>query len=328
MEMESLAAASSSSLSAPQQTSHNDELFMHQRLLFSHSLKDLKSLRKQLYSAAEYFEQSYSNKDGCKLMVVDTLKDYTVKALVNTVDHLGSMAFKVESLLDERIGQFRGFQLRLSSLEQRTRTCQEVIDRNAHFQQSLIIKTPTHHKRYIFPVADTTPAAALHQTAKTFHSCSLYAAEDDLRQYRNGTNSIDCFAKADQPTTNRPTSPFVRKRRSSSLLLQSSASPQFFSFTRTASNKEIEKQRVSPLHFPLMRSGSVMSRSSSPNPFSIAKRYPSEPRRSNSLVVHAEREMTKDMEQYASKSKRLFKALLSMRKPKKDATLYKYLDEN
>lgn len=34
------------------------------------------------------------------------------------------------------------------------------------------------------------------------------------------------------------------------------------------------------------------------------------------------------MEQYASKSKRLFKALLSMRTSRKDGALYKFLDEN
>lgn len=50
--------------------------------------------------------------------VVDTLKDYAVKALINTIDHLGSVAFKVESLLDERVGKVPGFDLRLSCLEQ------------------------------------------------------------------------------------------------------------------------------------------------------------------------------------------------------------------
>ncbi|KAF8369562.1 hypothetical protein HHK36_032417 [Tetracentron sinense] len=74
---------------------------MQQSLLFSDSLKDLKNLRTQLYSAAEYFELSYTNDDQ-KQIVVDTLKEYAIKALVNTVDHLGSLTYKVKASLDER----------------------------------------------------------------------------------------------------------------------------------------------------------------------------------------------------------------------------------
>ncbi|KAF3488546.1 hypothetical protein F2Q69_00056420 [Brassica cretica] len=47
----------------PREGSNYDEISMQQSLLFSDSLKDLKNLRTQLYSAAEYFELSYTN-DG------------------------------------------------------------------------------------------------------------------------------------------------------------------------------------------------------------------------------------------------------------------------
>ncbi|KAE8662023.1 hypothetical protein F3Y22_tig00113721pilonHSYRG00100 [Hibiscus syriacus] len=57
--------------------------------------------------------------------------------------------------------------------------------------------------------------------------------------------------------------------------------------------------------------------------------WPSEPRRTVSLSSSmAEREKVKDMERYSSKSKRLFKAMLSLRKSKMDVTVYRYLDEN
>lgn len=55
--------------------------------------------------------------------------------------------------------------------------------------------------------------------------------------------------------------------------------------------------------------------------------YPSEPRKSASMRLSAERDNGKDAEQFPSKSKRLLKALLSRRKSKKDDTLYTYLDE-
>ncbi|KAI4325998.1 hypothetical protein MLD38_031357 [Melastoma candidum] len=92
------------------------------------SREDLKNLRMQLYSAAEYSELSYSNDDQ-KQIVVETLRDYAVKALVNTVDHLGSITYKVNDLLDAKVDVVSGTELRVSCIEQRLRTCQEYMDR-------------------------------------------------------------------------------------------------------------------------------------------------------------------------------------------------------
>lgn len=46
------------------------------------------------------------------------MKDYAIKALVNTVDHLGSMTYKVNDLLDENLEQVSGTELRVSCIEQ------------------------------------------------------------------------------------------------------------------------------------------------------------------------------------------------------------------
>lgn len=116
---------------------------------------------------------------------------------------------------------------------------------------------------------------------------------------------------------------------------------------------ENERRAASPLHFSLTRLGSLLKRSPSPSYSSANRRvgilfyfnaqcaiclftrvicfklqYPSEPRRSVSLSTYAEKDRSKEFEQYSSKSKRLFKALLSMRNPRKDGALYKFLDEN
>jgi hypothetical protein len=50
--------------------------------------------------------------------VVENLKDYAIKALINTVDHLGSVAYKVDRFLDQKIDEVSGMELRFSCFEQ------------------------------------------------------------------------------------------------------------------------------------------------------------------------------------------------------------------
>ena len=50
--------------------------------------------------------------------VVSNLKEYAVKALVNTVDHLGSISFKVSSLVGQRFDQVAEANLRVSCIQQ------------------------------------------------------------------------------------------------------------------------------------------------------------------------------------------------------------------
>ncbi|TQE04646.1 hypothetical protein C1H46_009729 [Malus baccata] len=121
-----------STMPIPRVASNFDEVSMHQSLLFSDSLKDLKNLRRQLYSAAEYFELSICHtqmmtRNKCKLfgflavrvLVVETLKDYAIKALVNTVDHLGSVTYKVIDLFNEKVDELSGTEFRVSCIEQK-----------------------------------------------------------------------------------------------------------------------------------------------------------------------------------------------------------------
>lgn len=49
---------------------------------------------------------------------METLKEYAIKALVNTVDHLGSVTYKVNDLLDEKVDEVSGTELRVSCIEQ------------------------------------------------------------------------------------------------------------------------------------------------------------------------------------------------------------------
>lgn len=49
---------------------------------------------------------------------METLKDYAIKALVNTVDHLGSVTYKVNDFVDEKVDEVAGTELRVSCIEQ------------------------------------------------------------------------------------------------------------------------------------------------------------------------------------------------------------------
>ncbi|CAK7324192.1 unnamed protein product [Dovyalis caffra] len=335
--------------SLSREASNYDEASMQQSLLFSDSLKDLKNLRTQLYSAAEYFELSYTNDDQ-KQIVVETLKDYAIKALVNTVDHLGSVTYKVNDLLDEKVDEVSGTEFRVSCIGQRLRTCQEYIDHEGISQQSLVIDTPKYHKRYILPVGETMHGAV--RTKSKYQGCSL-DDEDEWYQFRNAVRATitetPTSSARETPTSSvreTPMSAVNSVRRGRSPSPSGRPPPQrsaTFSFTSTMPKKESEKRTVSPHRFPLLRSGSVSSRPTTPKtsrpttpktsrpttPSSAPakKRYPSEPRKSASMRLQAEKENNKDAEQYPSKSKRLLKALLSRRKSKKDDMLYTYLDE-
>ncbi|KAB1201134.1 Protein ABIL2 [Morella rubra] len=290
-----------------QEASHNDELFMQQRLLFSDSLKELKNLRQQLYSAAEHFEASYSEEEQ-KHIVVETSQDYAIKAFVNTVDHLGSVAYKLNRFLDAKISELSRTELRFSCVEQRLQTCQYFIDRGGLFQQSLALKFPKHHKRYIIPAATTVDSIGRSQPISQ-------KAKEDFCLFRNAVQATTSVAS---PTA-------VRKGQSALWSRQSSSRPGSFQFTKVASKKALDSQKrsVSPYRFPFMRSGSVARGSTATNSSAAKPRYPSEPRKPVSLSIPHERDSTKVIARHSSQSKRLFKALLGLHKSKREGMLYK-----
>ncbi|KEH35459.1 ABIL1-like protein [Medicago truncatula] len=208
-----------------QEASNFDEVYMQQSLLFDDSLKDLKNLRTQLYSAAEYFELSYTNDDQ-KQIVVETLKDYAIKALVNTVDHLGSVTYKVNDLLDEKVVEVSGAELRVSCIEQRMRSYQGFADHGGRSQQSLVISTPKYHKRYILPVGETMVGANL--TKSKYVGCSL----DDEEEWPHFRNAVRATIRE------TPTSTTTSKGRSPSPSVQPQR-PGPFSFTSTMPKKDL-----------------------------------------------------------------------------------------
>ncbi|CAK9208917.1 unnamed protein product [Sphagnum troendelagicum] len=158
---------------------------------FAQALKELKNLRPQLYSAAEYCESSYLYSDQ-KQAVLDNLKEYSVKALVNAVDHLGTVAYKFNELLGQETTGISSTELRAASLAQRMRSCQEHSDREGLKQQSLAKTLPVNHKHYVLP----DPYAIVEENATT----TILRERFDSSQMQSKSQQPLRQSKASNPT--------------------------------------------------------------------------------------------------------------------------------
>ncbi|KAJ6729546.1 hypothetical protein OIU85_020453 [Salix viminalis] len=127
-----------------------DEVSMERSKSFIKALQELKNLRPQMYSAAEYCEKSYLHSEQ-KQMVLDNLKDYAVRALVNAVDHLGTVAYKLTDLLEQQTLDVSTMEVKVSCLNQQFLTCQTYTYKGGLRQQQMVAFIPRHHKHYILP---------------------------------------------------------------------------------------------------------------------------------------------------------------------------------
>ncbi|KAK4483501.1 hypothetical protein RD792_010698 [Penstemon davidsonii] len=148
------------------QTMTFDEASMQRSKSFVTALQELKNLRPQLYSAAEYCEKSYLHSEQ-KQMVLDNLKDYAVRALVNAVDHLGTVAYKLSDILEHQSTDISSVDLKVTCLNQQLLTCQAYTDKEGLRQQQLLAIIPKHHKHYILPSASTAKTLSWHLASET-----------------------------------------------------------------------------------------------------------------------------------------------------------------
>ncbi|XP_019169054.1 PREDICTED: protein ABIL2-like isoform X2 [Ipomoea nil] len=293
---------------AHQERNNYDEILMQHRTNITDSLKDLKNLRKQFYSAAEYFEVSYG-KDEHKQELVDTMKVYVSKAVINTVDHLGSIAAKLDTFLDEKVGEFSATELRFSCVEQRSRSCQEFIDRNGIEQQSFVTVLPKYLKHCINPGSDVDTVSDLGKSNRRSPMMTiLYPGRDEMHQNQHHQLQQGFLATK---TKEHPTLP--RRRLQNNLTFtQTSPNPPAFTFTRAASSKELDsrgKLSVSPLRFRLKRSESYIHRSP---PFSPCDQFRPQPQRTISLPTKPAKPTSQNMKKLQSnKTKRTLQSLLS-----------------
>ncbi|XP_062208458.1 putative protein ABIL2 isoform X3 [Phragmites australis] len=299
-----------------------EEVQMQETLIFSDTIKDLKTLRSQLYSAAEYFELAYMQEEE-KQAVVSNLKEYAVKALVNTVDHLGSISFKVSSLIDQRFDEVADANLRVSCIQQRTQISQASMDREGLSQQSLVITAPKYHKRYILPAGDESMPSAVPNfremnkvtnRAAQMHQVFSAEAQPKSKEKQTSFSKLRSIARA----------PPQRARSSSPAQRSHSVPP---SETVTPTNRD--KRSDSPIpSTPLTRSGSLSKKPSLLKTTSVRVQTTSQPKKLAPLKSQADRSNdTKEGEQTPKKSRKFLKSLLSRRKSRKDEPLPSYFDD-
>ncbi|KAH0858759.1 hypothetical protein HID58_087020 [Brassica napus] len=71
--------------------------------------------------------------------VLDNLKDYTVKTLVNFVDHLGTVASKLTDLFDQQSSDISTMEMRASCVSQQLLTCRTLLVLSDDLNQDRII---------------------------------------------------------------------------------------------------------------------------------------------------------------------------------------------
>ncbi|GKA80849.1 protein ABIL1 [Tanacetum coccineum] len=143
-----------------------NEPSMEHNISFVKALQELKNLRSQLYSAAEYCEKSYLHSEQ-KQVVLDNIKDYAVRALVNAVDHIGTVAYKLTDVLDQQTSEISTTSLHVTCLQQQLLTCETYTDREALRQQQLLAVVPRHHKHYILPSTPSANTLCWHLASET-----------------------------------------------------------------------------------------------------------------------------------------------------------------
>ncbi|XP_020160381.1 putative protein ABIL2 isoform X3 [Aegilops tauschii subsp. strangulata] len=300
-----------------------EEVQMEEAFIFSQTIKDLKALRPQLYSAAEYFELAYTQEGG-KQAVMSNLKEYAVKALINTVDHLGSISFKVSSLVDQKLDEVAEANLRASCIQQRAQTIQACVNREGLTQQSLVITAPKYHKRYILPAGDGSVPNAVPNFSE------MNKAKSRTTQMHQAFRAAASAAQ----TKNKDKQASFRKLRSIARAPSQSARssspaqhPRFVPPSDTAIPTKRDKRSDSPMYSttPLTRSGSLSKKSSllKTSSVRVQMQTTSDPKRLVPLRSYADRynDDSKESDQTLKKSKKFLKSLLSRRKSGKEEPL-------
>uniref|UniRef100_A0A453EJA1 Uncharacterized protein n=3 Tax=Aegilops tauschii subsp. strangulata TaxID=200361 RepID=A0A453EJA1_AEGTS len=310
---------------------------------------DLRNLRSQLYSAAEYFEVFYTN-NSHRSTVVTSLKDYAVEALVSTVDHLGFVSYKVDNLVNEKADEVNETEFRVSSVEQRVKICQQAIDQEGRSQQSLLIRAPQYHRRYILPGADIVESA-IHPVSEP----TRYSRQHTGRKMRKSQSAMSTpVSRQTTMRSVRSQSPTVRETHHRSRSMSpsrkaraKSPSPQVVNLNPKgiivililhlngqallSLNVQLAEENLSGHCFTETRAGSPIP--TAPNPLArsatVARRPPLDPKhfRQTSMQVQSDYENQKEREKRSSKGRGFLKSLLTRRRWRNDESLYNYLDE-
>ncbi|XP_037483289.1 putative protein ABIL2 isoform X2 [Triticum dicoccoides] len=298
-----------------------EEVQMEEAFIFSETIKDLKALRPQLYSAAEYFELAYTQ-EGRKQAVMSNLKEYAVKALVNTVDHLGSVSFKVSSLVDQRFDEVAEANLRVSCIQQRAQAIHACVNREGLTQQSLSIAAPKYHKRYILPGDGSVPNAVPNFSEMN----KVKSRTAQMHQAFRAASAAQTKNK-DKQASFRKLRSIARAPSQSARSSSPAQHPRFVPPSDTAIPTKRDKRSDSPIYLttPLTRSGSLSKKSSllKTSSVRVQMQTTSDPKRLAPLRSYTDRynDDSMESEQTLKKGKKFLKSLLSRRKSGKEEPL-------
>ncbi|VAH75060.1 unnamed protein product [Triticum turgidum subsp. durum] len=316
MEAVAMSPSSVSSRNLDAASTSDDMPSSQEGLLFSDSLKDLRNLRSQLYSAAEYFEVFYTN-NSHRSTVVTSLKDYAVEALVSTVDHLGFVSYKVDNLVNEKADEVNETEFRVSSVEQRVKICQQAIDQEGRSQQSLLIRAPQYHRRYILPGADIVESA-IHPVSEP----TRYSRQHTGRKMRKSQSAMSTpVSRQTTMRSVRSQSPAVRETHHRSRSMSPSRKARAKSPSPQVVNLNPKKQEQ-VRQYQLLPIPSRDLPQSQEDHLWIQSIL-----RQTSMQVQSDYENQKEREKKSNKGRGFLKSLLTRRRWRNDESLYNYLDE-
>ncbi|KAI4962922.1 hypothetical protein ZWY2020_024604 [Hordeum vulgare] len=300
MEAVAMSPSSVSSHNLDAASTSDDMPSSQEGLLFSDSLKDLRNLRSQLYSAAEYFEVFYTNNSHRS-----TLR---VEAPASTVDHLGFVSHKVDNLTMKRPTRLMKQNFEYRRLN-RVKICQQAIDQEGRSQQSLLIRAPQYHRRYILPGADI-----LESTIHPVSEPTRYSRQHTGRKMRKSQSAMSTpVSRQTTMRSIRSQSPTVREthHRSRSMSLS-----QKHELNHHTPSHELESKR-NKSRFANTNSSQPSRRSAT-----VARRPPLIQSILCSRTMKTRKSGRKDRAKVG-----LLKSLLTRRRWRNDESLYNYLDE-
>ncbi|GFY97391.1 ABI-1-like 1 [Actinidia rufa] len=188
--------------------------------------------------------------------VLDNLKDYAVRALVNAVDHLGTVACKLTDVLEQQTLDVSTIECKASCLNQQLLTCQAYMDKEGLRQQQVLALIPRHHKHYTLPSALASKTVSWHlasETKSTLKAAPRALMIEDAKA--SGTASAFHLVDAEEGTRRKSSAVHVPL---SSGMHASSASMQTFGATRRDSLEGFKpltafKSFDNPIHREIVR---------------------------------------------------------------------------
>ncbi|KAK6141056.1 hypothetical protein DH2020_025193 [Rehmannia glutinosa] len=182
-----------------------EDVSMERSKSFVTALQELKNLRPQLYSAAEYCEKSYLHSEQ-KQMVLDNLKDYAVRALVNAIDHLGTVAYKLSDILEQQTLDVSSMELKVTCLNQL-----DSVNKKVHFSPHIQTdhRKPLQARARLYPSDVEVNARMKSAPASTVAMQTLGVARGDSLE---GSKPMTPFRSFGNPTQREIVRPPVRSK--------------------------------------------------------------------------------------------------------------------